>query len=131
MKLGVDFGTTRIVVAASDRGNYPLAPFENGEDTVEWFPPLVAIRGPECRYGWDAWNTQADSQTEGAGWTVVRSLKRYLDDAGPETCLEAGGASIPVAALLEGLIRCLKRALHAHYGAKETFEVMLGVPANA
>ena len=26
MKLGVDFGTTRIVAAAVDRGNYPVVP---------------------------------------------------------------------------------------------------------
>ena len=25
MKIGIDFGTTRIVVAAADRGNYPVA----------------------------------------------------------------------------------------------------------
>ena len=127
MKLGVDFGTTRIVVAASDRGNYPLALFENGEDTAEWFPPLAAIRGPGCpdvafRYGWEAWDTQAYASTAGPGWTVVRSLKRYLEDAGPETCLEAGGALVPVATLLDGLIRSLKEALHAQYGAKETLK---------
>ena len=45
MKLGIDFGTTRIVVAAADRGNYPLVPFETAEATFEWFPPLVALRG--------------------------------------------------------------------------------------
>jgi len=27
MKLGIDFGTTRIVVAASDRGNFPVVNF--------------------------------------------------------------------------------------------------------
>ena len=45
MKLGIDFGTTRIVVAAADRGNYPLVPFETADSTFEWFPPLVALRG--------------------------------------------------------------------------------------
>src|SRR5436309_1650591 len=30
MKLGIDFGTTRVVVAAVDRGNYPVLSFEFG-----------------------------------------------------------------------------------------------------
>ena len=47
MKLGIDFGTTRIVVAAADRGNYPLVPFETLDSSFEWFPPLVALRGDE------------------------------------------------------------------------------------
>ena len=84
MKLGVDFGTTRIVVAAVDRGNYPLVSFETAEAMFEWFPPLVAMRGMERRFGWDAWHAQEDPS-----WTIIRSLKRYLEDAGPETLLEA------------------------------------------
>jgi molecular chaperone DnaK (HSP70) len=44
MKLGIDFGTTRIVAAAADRGNYPLVGFESPDGQArEWFPPLVAI----------------------------------------------------------------------------------------
>ena len=48
MKLGVDFGTTRVVVSAADRGNYPLVPFETVPDGVfDWFPPLIAINQTE------------------------------------------------------------------------------------
>ena len=99
MKLGIDFGTTRVVVASADRGNYPLASFETSEGTFDWFPPLVALRGNERRYGWDAWMTQGE-----AGWTIIRSLKRYLEDAGPETVLEAGGVSVSLAELMLGLV---------------------------
>jgi molecular chaperone DnaK (HSP70) len=134
MKLGIDFGTTRIVVAAADRGNYPLVPFESADSTFEWFPPLVALRanhaGIQRLYGWDAWHAQADSS-----WTVIRSLKRYLEDAGPETLLEAGGDAIPLADLMHGLLGELHKQLAAHFeageGAGETLEIMLGVPANA
>lgn len=126
MRLGVDFGTTRIVVAAADRGNFPLVPFENADSTADWFPPLIAIRGSERRYGWDAWQLQAEP-----GWTMIRSIKRYLADAGPHTCLEAGGASAPLITLLTGLLASLRQALLTHFGAKEPLEVMLGVPANA
>ena len=45
MKLGIDFGTTRIVVAAVDRGNYPLVHFETPDGVYdEWFPSLVSVR---------------------------------------------------------------------------------------
>jgi molecular chaperone DnaK (HSP70) len=127
MKLGIDFGTTRIVVAAVDRGNYPLVPFETADSTFEWFPPLVALRGGERLYGWDAWLAQLDSS-----WTVIRSLKRYLEDAGPETLLEAGGDAIPLGELMHGLLGELHKQLKEHIGAAgEALEVMLGVPANA
>ncbi len=126
MKLGIDFGTTRIVVAAADRGNYPLVSFETADATFEWFPPLVALRGLERRYGWDAWHAQDDPS-----WTVIRSLKRYLEDAGPETILEAGGASVPLAELMHGLLRALHQQLAENLGDTEKFEVVLGVPANA
>jgi molecular chaperone DnaK (HSP70) len=126
MKLGIDFGTTRIVVAFADRGNYPLVPFEAADATFEWFPPLVALRGAERLYGWDAWHAQDDPT-----WTVVRSLKRYLEDAGPETVLEAGGASVPLAELMSGLLAALRQQLCEHFGKSEPLEVMLGVPANA
>ena len=126
MKLGIDFGTTRIVVAAADRGNYPLVPFETPEATFEWFPPLVALRGCERRYGWDAWHAQGDTS-----WTVIRSLKRYLEDSGPHTMLEAGEGSVALAELTHGLLSALHESLSAHFGAKEELEVILGVPANA
>jgi molecular chaperone DnaK (HSP70) len=133
MRLGIDFGTTRIVVAAADRGNYPLVSFENSGDSFEWFPDMVALRAAELsdqpvetRFGWDAWNAQGEP-----GWTIIRSLKRYLENAGPETRIEAGGASVRLADLLHGLIAALREALAARYGASEPLEAMLGVPANA
>jgi molecular chaperone DnaK (HSP70) len=122
MKLGIDFGTTRVVAAAVDRGNYPLLTFETREGTADWFPLMVAIRGPERRYGWDAWAVQAEP-----GWTVVRSLKRVLEDAGPETAIDVDGVSHPLMELLTGLTTALRRAL----GPEDRLEVMLGVPANA
>ena len=87
---------------------------------------LVALRGCDRLYGWEAWTAQADPD-----WTVVRSLKRYLEDAGPETVLEAGGARVRVAELLEGLLLKFREGLEDHFGKREKFEVMLGVPANA
>src|SRR6266705_6290575 len=122
MKLGIDFGTTRVVVAAVDRGNYPILTFETREGAVDWFPPLVALQGAQRCYGWDAWAVQGEP-----GWTVLRSLKRVLEDAGADTGLEVDGRSHPLLDLLTGMTSELKRAL----GLPGPLEVMLGVPANA
>ena len=122
MRLGIDFGTTRIVVAAVDRGNYPILSFETPEGPMDWLPPMVALRGTERRFGWSAWASQAES-----GWTFVRSLKRTLEDAGPQSLLEVDGDHHSLMGLLVGLTSELRRAL----GLEGQVEAMVGVPANA
>ena len=91
MQLGIDFGTTRTVVAAADRGNYPILAFESPDGgTYDWFPSLIAVRGDERLYGWEAWSRQQDP-----GWTTIRSIKRIFDDAGPHTTVHVGEQSLP------------------------------------
>jgi molecular chaperone DnaK (HSP70) len=126
MKFGIDFGTTRIVVSAADRGNYPLVPFETADGVFDWFPPLIAMKGDQRRFGWDAYATQ-----EEPGWTIVRSLKRYLEDAGPKTQLDLGGMLVPLTELMSGMVGGLRHALAARFGESEPLEIVLGVPANA
>lgn len=131
MKLGVDFGTNRIVVAAADRGNYPLVSFDGPEDSnYDWFPSLIAVRGEERRYGWDAWAAQTDDS-----WTVLRSIKRWLEDAGPKTQLSSGEEQVAIVDLLHGLAAALLTALrekaNLHVPSGQRIEMMLGVPANA
>ena len=109
-----------------DRGNYPLVPFETPEGVFDWFPAIVALRGDERRFGWDAWHAQVEP-----GWTILRSLKRNLEDAGPETRLAAAGNEYPLAELTCGLVASVRRALQARFGENEPLEAMLGVPANA
>jgi molecular chaperone DnaK (HSP70) len=131
MRLGIDFGTTRIVAAAVDRGNYPVVSFEVGEGgTRDWFPPLVAVERGARRYGWDAWSCQADPEA-----TVVRSLKRFLAAAGPDTIVQIAGQALPMHALLAEMTAALREALVStstlNVSRDEPLEVMLGVPANA
>lgn len=74
MGIGIDFGTTRTVVASADRGNYPVVSFESDEgDMVEWFPSVVAERNAELRFGFDALATASDPS-----FSQVRSFKRLL-----------------------------------------------------
>jgi len=131
MRLGIDFGTTRIVVASVDRGNYPVVVFEAPDGAArDWFPPLVAVNGDQRLYGWEAWAAQQDTE-----WTVVRSLKRALEAAGPQTLVEIAGTAMRLDDLLRELASALRTSLLAHSNlhadGKEPLEVMLGVPAHA
>jgi molecular chaperone DnaK (HSP70) len=138
MKLGVDFGTNRIVVAAADRGNYPLVSFEAPDGTTpDWYPSLIALRGgggssenDDRRYGWDAWDAQADDS-----WIVIRSIKRFLEDAGPQTLLDLGEQRVNITGLMNGLARALFQSLHEKSNLRirsgEALQIVLGVPAHA
>lgn len=131
MKLGIDFGTTRIVVAAADRGNFPVLSFETADGgSQDWFPPLIAFRDEQRVYGWEAYQRQSDPE-----WVVVRSLKRLLEDAGPTTTIAIGARSFRLLDLIEELLLALKQAIEQHSSLParkaHPLEVMLGVPANA
>jgi molecular chaperone DnaK (HSP70) len=135
MRLGIDFGTTRVVVALVDRGNFPLVNFEAPDGQVhDWFPPVAAVNGDERVYGWEAIAAQEDEN-----WTVLRSLKRALRSANPHTKVAVAGQQIPLRQLMAEMMIALKTQLveHSNAGAdsdgesQEKFEVMLGVPANA
>lgn len=131
MRLGIDFGTTRVVVAAVDRGNYPVIQFDSGEGfSADWFPPWIAVSEAERRYGWQAWAVRSDPH-----WKIVRSVKRLLGDTGPNTLVEIGEQVASMGDLLGGLTAELARHLREQSTLEpaddERFEVYLGVPANA
>jgi molecular chaperone DnaK (HSP70) len=131
MRIGIDFGTTRIVVAAVDRGNYPLVHFETPDGQMrDWFPPIAAIRAGARLYGWDAVVVQNEES-----WTLVRSLKRWLRTGGPHTELKVADQTVPLRLLMAELMTSLRTQLlgHSNLGANqgERLEVMIGVPANA
>jgi molecular chaperone DnaK (HSP70) len=125
MRLGIDFGTTRTIVAVADRGNYPVVTFENAEgDFQEWYPCLVAMRDGERRYGFDA---IAVSQSQ--GWTIHRSFKRLLDSVSPNGSI----LGVPVFVLLGEFLASLRKALEtgSNIRPEPPLEVFIGVPANA
>lgn len=134
MRLGIDFGTTRIVVSWVDRGNYPLVSFECPDGASrDWFPALAAfhVEHPDQRsYGWDAWARQAEP-----GWATVRSLKRLLGDVGPDTPIGVGPHRFPALSLFRELASSLREAMitnsNLSIGPEEPLEVILGVPAHA
>ena len=105
MKVGIDFGTTRIVVAAVDRGNYPVVTFEGPDGQAQdWFPPMVAVRGEERRYGFEASRMQDED-----GWTVVRSIKHLLSSSGLATRIQLGHQDMQGAHETLGCCHCAGR----------------------
>jgi molecular chaperone DnaK (HSP70) len=131
MLLGIDFGTTRTVVAAVDRGNYPIVSFhpEDG-DTLEWYPSVAAARDGEIVFGFDA------AQKQGVeGWGVLRSFKRRLGTIGPDEFVEIGGHKLTALELLTGFLSALRRDLLARSNLRarrnEKLQATISVPANS
>jgi molecular chaperone DnaK (HSP70) len=119
------------VVAAADRGNYPLVNFEAPDGRVrDWFPSLLAVSGEKRVYGWEALEQQGKP-----GWTVLRSLKRWLKNAGPCSTLDIAGQRLNLSLLMTEMMIALRRELmdKSTLGASkyDRLQVMLGVPANA
>ena len=73
MHLGIDFGTTRTVVAFADRGNFPVVAFSDAAgDAHEYLPAQVALTGQGLVCGFAARSARE------AGFPVLRSVKRAL-----------------------------------------------------
>jgi len=127
MRVGIDFGTTHTVAAVVDRGNYPVVSF----DGVDTWPSLVAGNAAgELRFGADAAAVRHEP-----GWSVLRSFKRLLNDAGPQTEVTLAGRGHRLADLLTGFLARLRSDLcdrsNAGLAPGESVEAAISVPANA
>src|SRR5712672_1580779 len=121
MRFGIDFGTTHTVVAMIDRGNYPVVSFEH-HDAI---PSIVSV---------DPKGELVFGRTE-PGWTVLRSFKRLLGDAHPDSEVRIGTRSVPLSDLLAGFLTQVREDLmyrsNAGLRKKDRIEVAASVPANA
>lgn len=119
------------MVAAADRGNYPLVNFESPDgQSRDWFPSLMAVSGDKRLYGWEAFAQQGKPD-----WTIVRSLKSRLKAAGPYSAFELLGQRLNLSQIMVEMMTTLRRDLleRSTLGASkyDQLQVMLGVPANA
>jgi molecular chaperone DnaK (HSP70) len=131
MLLGIDYGTTRTVVAAVDRGNYPVVSFQTMDgDTQDWYPSLIASHGDECRFGLDAARRQDDPD-----WALLRSFKRQLATLVPAAPMALGTGAVTALELLTVFLTQLRRDLversNLRLRPQEPLEAMIAVPANA
>ena len=131
MRLGIDFGTTRTVVAAEENGNYPVCTFNWKGEIKEYIPSLVAVKEGHLYFGWEA--TQHFHEP---GVRVFRSIKRQTGHLRPEDAIDLGsGLSIPVIDLIGFFLSHVRRMI-LHHGnlpidKKSKIEVMVATPANA
>ena len=134
MRIGVDFGTTRTVVACCDRGNYPVVTFEDeGGNPVDFYPSVVAERRGELRFGFDALAVAAE-----ADWTVLRSFKRLLSGgrSSPDFDLELGDTTLKGSELITRFLGSLRAALLTRSNlprdaGDEELSAVVATPANA
>ena len=130
MRLGIDFGTTRTVVAAVDDGRHPLVTFDDDGEFRDYIPGMAALRGGELLVGWAA----AHAITDGSAAHAVRSIKRVIGALAPDApVVELPG--LTALDLVTAFLRALRTALVEHSNLEldddEPLEVMVAVPASA
>lgn len=139
MRLGIDFGTTRTVVAACDRGNYPVISFDTPKaEPQEFFPSVIAEKGGELLFGFEALDRRGEP-----GWSLCPSFKRWLSspEATPGAKVEVGSVELPLIDVITRYLEALKHALLngsnlpaanlAAAKARGGLEATVGTPANA
>src|SRR5688500_6440450 len=135
MRSGIDFGTTRTVVAVRDGGNFPILSFiPSSGDPIEHYPTLVVERGGELRFGLDALEKIDDPD-----WSLLRSFKRFLSApaATPETLVRIGSTEIGLLDLTARFLEALRKDLFSRSNLPkrmkkgDRLEAIVAVPANA
>ena len=130
MRLGIDFGTTRTVIAATEQGRYPVAAFETEAGFSEYLPGLAVCTPDLLCFGFEA-NEALDSAR-----AVVRSIKRSTTLV-PHTEPVPEFEGIPVSSLelVTRYARFVRRMLfeksNLDLDPEEPLEAMVAVPANS
>jgi molecular chaperone DnaK (HSP70) len=130
MRLGIDFGTTRTVVAAVADGRHPLAAFDEAGEFREYVPGIAAVVRGELVVGWAAARAVADGGAEHA----IRSIKRVAMALAPDAAVP-GLPGISALELVTAFLAELRVALversNLELAAGEPLEAMVAVPASA
>lgn len=126
MRYGIDFGTTRTVIAEVDRGNYPVLNVTDAAgDPQDFIPTVVAYRDGKLIAGWEA-------EALG-GEDLTRSFKRYLSApaVNAHTPVAVGERTFALAEVLTTFASYVVDQLRAANPAGEPIEIILGVPAHS
>jgi len=139
MRLGIDLGTTRTIVAVEDRGNYPVVGFYTDEgDLIEHYPTTTAVVDGALVHG-----TVAEAAAQG-GAPTLRSWKRLLANHGPSDLLTLGDLRVSTLELVTSFLVSLREALMHRSNQSKRFQAeqkagrnagplaaVVSVPANA
>ena len=128
VRLGIDLGTTRTVVAAADDGRYPLASFEIDGAFRDWIPGVAAEVDGSLFFGWDAVARAGDATA------VVRSIKRAVSLVAPDDPIEALASKPSAISLLSGFAAHVTDAIRERSSLElgsDRIEATIAVPANA
>jgi molecular chaperone DnaK (HSP70) len=130
MRLGIDLGTTRTIVAMHDRGNFPVVAFTRADgDLVEHWPTVTADVEGVLVHGLAAEMAERD------GAPSLRSWKRLLTDTRQDEVLRIGSVETTPLALVTGFLDALRVDLLTRSNAAglltEPLEAVISVPANA
>jgi molecular chaperone DnaK (HSP70) len=131
IRLGIDFGTTRTVVAAEENGNYPVCTFSRDGEVKEYIPTLAAVKEGILHFGWDAVDRLNQPETH-----ILRSMKRLAGQRRPEDPVELGpDFSVTMLELVTLFLTHVRQMILRHGNMplkkKEAIEVMVASPANA
>jgi molecular chaperone DnaK (HSP70) len=131
IRLGIDFGTTRTVVAAQEDGNHLVCTFSREGEVKEYIPTLAAVKDGILHFGWDAVDRLNHPDTY-----ILRSMKRLAGQLRPDDVLEVGpGFSITMLELVTLFLTHVRQMIlrrgNIPLKKKETIEVMVASPANA
>jgi molecular chaperone DnaK (HSP70) len=127
MRLGIDFGTTRTVVAAVHDGRHPLAVFDTGGEFTEHVPGLAAVSGGTLQLGWKAARAIAAGEAEHA----IRSIKRVAAALAPDDPVP-GLPGTTALELVTAFLAEVRRGVleSSNLDARRPLEAMLAVPAS-
>ncbi len=130
MRLGIDLGTTRTIVAVHDRGNFPIVSFSRPDgDLVEHYPTMTAEVNGELVHGLDAEAAERD------GAPSLHSWKRLLHHTRQEEAIAIGSVVTTPIDLVTSFLSALRRDLleRSNVAALMTgsLEAVVSVPANA
>lgn len=126
MRLGIDFGTTRTVVAAVVDGRHPVAAFDDHGEFRDYIPGIAAMVDGELVVGWAA--SRALDTAEHA----IRSIKRVATGCAPDEEVLPGVTALDlVTTFLAELRTALVERSNLEIDEAEPLEVMAAVPASA
>jgi molecular chaperone DnaK (HSP70) len=130
MRFGIDFGTTRTVVAAATEGRYPVAAFETAGGFVDFVPGLAVASQSGMSLGWEAVERLSSDAP-----SALRSIKRVVSNLSPDDAIAQLSGAPTALELATSYLAALRRMIiersNLDVDPEEPFEAMVAVPAGA